>query len=409
MLGPWEARAMILGRMAVLEPRLVGLEEALARVLAESIVAGEDLPPFVNSAMDGFALGAADAAEATPEHPVRLRVIAEAPAGGAAPPQVRPGTAVRVMTGARLPEGADCVVPVEQVQATALEAVLTRPVHLGQHIRRAGEDVHRGETVLEPGVLLRPAELGLLAALGRAQVRVVPPARVAVITTGDELVDAGSPLGPGQIRDANLPALCAQVRAAGAVPVPFPRVPDRPEALEEVLRQCLSCADVILTNGGVSMGDFDHVRPTLERLGAESLFWQVAQKPGRPMAFSLLGDIPVFGIPGNPVAAQICFEEFVRPALRRLMGHARLHRPERLGILAKGERKPASDSRVHFLRVWVREEGGRLHATSTGPQGSGLLSSMTRANALAILEAGIVDPRAGDEVMLHLTDEPEDH
>ncbi len=408
MLTVAQALQAVLERVKVLEPAEVGIDEALGLVLAADIVAQEDLPPFVNSAMDGFALRAEDLAQASDTSVVRLRVVDDQPAGQVSSRSVGPGTALRIMTGASLPAGAHPVVPVEQVTTEGDWVSLRRPVRPGANIRQAGEDVRRGETVLRAGTPLRPAELSLLAALGHAQVKVIPVPRVVVMTTGNELVHVSQPLGPGQIRDANLHGLCAQVRAAGAMALPVARVRDEPEALEAALRRALDHADVILTNGGISMGDHDHLKPVLAGLGAEQVFWQIAQKPGRPMAFSLFKGRPVFGIPGNPVAAQICFEVYVRPALRKLMGHVQLFRPERTAILAEDLRKPAGDGRVHFLRVLLRRDGDRLLATSTGPQGSGLLSSMTRAQALAILPEGAVDPRAGSPVQLLMTDETED-
>lgn len=405
MLVPEEARKVILDSVRPLPGRTVALDDALGRILAEDVVSTEAIPPFVNSAMDGYAVRGADLADA----PVRLRVIGERAAGAVGAEMVGPGEALRIMTGAPMPEGADTVVPVELTAADGAFVEIRKLVKAGANIRQAGEDVRAGETVLAAGTLLRPSELGLLAALGRPRVAVVPAPVVAVITTGDELVDVAEPLGPGQIRDANLHSLCAQVRACGAVPLPVPRVKDDASILEAALRGALARADAVITNGGISMGEYDHIRPVLERLGIRQLFWQVAQKPGKPMAFSLAGDKPVFGVPGNPVSALICFEMYVRPALRRMMGHPLLHRPARKARWAEPQKKSADDSRVHFHRVLLREEAGELWASSTGPQGSGILTSMTRARALALLAAEAHDVQRGDLVTVQLMDEPEDH
>jgi len=403
-----EALELVLDRAAPLPCRRVPLPEALGRVAAESIRAAEPVPPFTNSAMDGFALRAADCQAATEAHPVRLPVSGTLAAGQPAAGPLPPGAAYRIMTGAALPEGADTIVPVEEARAADGWVAIAAPPRQGAHIRLAGEDIPAGGEVVPRGRVLRPAEIGVLAAIGCAQVPVHPQVAVAVLTTGNELVDAGVRPGPGQIRDANIHSLCAQVRAAGARALPFPRVADRPEAVAEAIGRALEGADVVLTNGGISVGDFDYIKGVLEGLGAEQVFWRVDQKPGGPVGLWLLGGRLVFGIPGNPVAAMLVFEEYVRPALRRMMGFSRLHRPERIGVLAAPWRK-RPDGRLNFLRVVARPQGAGLEVTLTGPQGSGLLSSMTRANALALVPADTLELPAGGEVLLHLLDAEEDH
>jgi molybdopterin molybdotransferase len=403
-----EALALVLERATPLPSMRVPLAEALGRVAAEPIRAEEPVPPFTNSAMDGFALRAADGTTATAEQPVRLAVAGVLPAGQPVHSNLAPGTAFRIMTGAGLPAGADAIVPIEEAAAGDGWVTITRPPRPGAHIRLAGEDIPAGGEVVEKGAVLRPAEVGVLAAIGCASVPVHPMVRVAVITTGDELVEAGVRPGPGQIRDANIHSLCAQVRAAGGLPVPFARVPDRTGAVAGAIREALEAADVVLTNGGISVGDFDHIKGVLDELGAETVFWRVAQKPGGPVGLWQLGPKLVFGIPGNPVAAMLVFEEYVRPALRRMMGFSRLHRPERMGVLAEPWRKRA-DGRLNFLRVRVQPCGKVLEARLTGPQGSGLLSSMTRANALALVPPETLEIPAGGEILLHLLDAEEDH
>jgi len=403
-----EALQLVLDRAVPLPPRSVPLSEALGLVAGEDILALEPVPPFTNSAMDGFAVRAGDCAAASGTAPVRLAVQGEIAAGRPWAPALGPGAAYRIMTGAAMPEGADAVVPVEEADAAGGWVTLCGPARQGAHVRLAGEDIPAGGLVVPRGRILRPAEIGVLAAIGCDRVPAHPRARVAVITTGNELVDAGEHPGPGQIRDANIHSLAAQVRAAGALPVCFPRVPDRREAVTAALEQALDDADVVLTNGGISVGDFDYIKEVLEELGAEQVFWRVAQKPGGPLGLWLLQGRLVFGIPGNPVAAMLMFEEYVRPALRRMMGFTLLHRPERVGLMAGPWRKRA-DGRLNFLRVTARDEGGRLRVALTGPQGSGLLSSMMRANALALIPAEVVELPAGGEILLHLIDEPEDH
>lgn len=399
----------ILSRVQVLVARPASLDEALGRVLAEDILAPENLPPFPNSAVDGFAVRAADVATASREQPARLKVLADAPAGTVVRCEVVPGTAVRIMTGAELPPGTEAVVPVEETASTPAEVQVFRSLGAGLNLRLAGEDVRAGERVLASGTAIRPAEIGLLAALGRVEVPVVPAPRVAVLTTGAELVEAGSKPGPGQIRDANIHGLGAQVRVAGALCLPFPRVADTREGVEQALRQALASSDVVLTNGGVSVGDYDFVRETLDRLGAEPVFVQVAQKPGRPLTFWLLEGKPVFGLPGNPVAAMVCFELYVRPALRKMMGHAELFRPRATARLAEAYRKGEKDTRTHWLRVRLQASADGWVATRTGPQGSGILSSMTKSNAIAEIPAASGPMKVGDTVSVLLTDLPEDH
>jgi len=412
MLAYEEALQRVLDRAEPLPARPVPLMEALGLVAAEAIRSLEPVPPFTNSAMDGFAVRAADCAAATRERPARLPLAGMIPAGQGSAPDLGPGTAVRIMTGAIVPAGADSIVPVEEASAGAAGWLeVSAPVRLGAHIRLAGEDIPAGGLVLPRGTVLRPAEIGVLAAIGAARAPVHPRPRVAVLTTGDELVDAGTRPGPGQIRDANIHSLCAQVRAAGAVAVPWARIPDRREAIEEALGRALAGADLVLTNGGVSVGDFDYIKDVLAGLGAEQVFWRVAQKPGGPLGLWALQGRLVFGIPGNPVAAMLMFEEYVRPALRRMLGFSHLHRPVRTGILDAPWRKHGPDGRLAFLRVTARpmDQDGRLGVALTGPQGSGLLSSLMRANALALMPAEVLAVPAGGEVLLHLIDEPEDH
>jgi molybdopterin molybdotransferase len=399
----------ILARVEPLPPQYVHFDEALGLVLSEDILATENLPPFPNSAMDGFAVLAADVVSASRETPVRLKVLADAPAGTVVDCAVTSGTTVRIMTGAELPPGTEAVVPVEYTASTPSEVEIFHSVRKGENLRMAGEDVRAGEMILTKGTAVRPAEIGLLAAIGHTRVAVLPAPRVAVMTTGTELVGAEEHPGSGQIRDANLHALSAQLRAVGALAVGFPRVPDRREAVELALRQALDSCDVVLTNGGVSAGEYDFMKETLASLGAVQVFCQVNQKPGRPLIFWMLRGKPVFGLPGNPVAAMVCFELYVRPALRKMLGQPHLFRPSVEATLAEDYRKGAKDQRTHFLRVQARLEAGGWVATATGPQGSGILSSMTRANAIAVIPEAAEDLKAGATVRLHLTDLPEDH
>lgn len=408
MATPAEALALILDGLPVLPARRRPLQEVLGLAVAADLRSAATVPPFTNSAMDGYAVRAADLAGATPERPVRLRVLGDLAAGGVPSGSVGPGEAVRIMTGAPMPEGADGVVPVEDTARGGDWVDFPQPLRRGLHIRLAGEDLQEGQLLVAAGQGLRPGDLGALAAAGLPEVDIHPRARVAVLTTGDELVDVSEQPGPGRIRDANIHAVCAQVAACGAIPVPFPRVPDDRDVLRRVLCEALE-ADVVLTTGGISVGDYDFMKDLLEELGARRVFWKVAQKPGGPLGFWRLGSKPVFGIPGNPVAAMLMVEEYVRPALRKMMGFAKLHRPVAEAVLEDGWTGRAGDPRTTFLRVVARREGGGLRARLTGPQGSAILSSMLITNALAVIPAGVDRVAPGGTVELHLTEETEDH
>ena len=407
MPTPSEALRLILDRVAPLPPRRMPLASLLGMAAAEDLVSAATVPPFTNSAMDGYAVQAADLAGATPEHPVRLRVLGDLAAGAVPLNAVGPGEALRIMTGAPMPEGANSVVPVEDTSRGQDWVETAKPLRVGIHIRLVGEDLRPGQVLVKAGHGLRPGDLGVLAAAGISTVSVHPRVRVAVLTTGDELVDVSEEPGPGRIRDANIHAVCAQVSACGAIPVPFPRVPDDRATLMGVLRKALE-ADVVLTTGGISVGDYDFMKALLEELGAERIFWKVAQKPGGPLGFWMLGGKPIFGIPGNPVAAMLMVEEYVRPALRKLMGFAKLHRPVADARLEDGW-TGRTDQRTTFLRVVTRREADGFHARTTGPQGSAILSSMLSANALAVIPEGVARVEQGGAVMLHLTEEAEDH
>jgi len=403
-----EALSIILDSVSRLAPKRVALGESLGLVLADDVQAYDNVPPFASSAMDGYAVRADDVRSASPEGPRRLRVLQDVAAGQTAWQPVETGSAIRIMTGAQVPEGADCVVRVEDTRVDGDCVLILRGVRQGVNVRNAGEDLTTGQVVLRAGSVLRAAELGVLASVGCGMVPVIRPAKVAVVTTGDELADVSSPLGPGSIRDSNSYTLSAQARAAGASVVMFPRVRDAREAVREAMEAAAEQADLVITNGGVSVGDYDYVKLTLEAMGAELKFWGVNQKPGRPMAFWMLRGRPVASLPGYPVSAMVCFEEYVRPALRKMMGHALLHRPSRKAALEGGYSK-TGDRRVHLVRVWAWEEEGRWKARLTGPQGSGILSSMAHANALGIIDGSEDEIADGGSIEIHLTDLPEDH
>lgn len=399
MIPVEEARQRILSRVSVLGVERVELSHVLGRVLSEDIVAARDIPPWPNSSMDGYALRAAETRTASSAVPARLAIAGRVAAGVIAEHPLRSGEAFRIFTGAPLPEGADSVIPQEEVREEAAVLLVPRPVSAGEFVRPRGEDMRTGETVLRGGRVLGAADLGLLATLGRAQVSVVKRPQVGIVSTGDEIVDLGGVPGPGQIPNSNTYSLMAQVAEAGALPVNLGVAPDRLEDIEERLRWGLGC-DVLITSAGVSVGEHDFVKAALARLGAEQHLWLVDMRPGKPVAFAtipagLKGALPVFALPGNPVSAMVTFELFVRPALLRMAGHARLDRP----VITARARAPIPNpgSRRGYLRVTVTPEAEGWGAQLTGGQGSGILRSMVAADGLAIVP-GDTTIEAGGQV-----------
>ena len=379
MLSVEEAIGAILGRICVLGTERVDVLGALGRVLAEPIVSHREIPPWANSSMDGYAVRAEDSRAG-----VTLNVVGRVEAGALPSRAVGRGEAMRIFTGAPLPPGADTVVPQEDVEAANGHVTLNGAVERAAYVRLAGEDVRMGDRVLDPGVTLSAAEVGLLATLGHAQVSVYRRPRVAILSTGNELADLGTEPGPGQIPNTNTYSLMAQVLETGGEPISLGVAPDRLEAIEERVRRAKD-ADVILSSAGVSVGELDLVREAFTRAGAELHLWKVSMRPGKPITFGSLEGRPVFGLPGNPVSAMVTFELFVRPALLKMAGRARLTRPRlRARALAP---IPNPGSRRGYLRVHLEstDEGG-LGARLTGEQGSAILRSMVAADGLAVIQ-----------------------
>jgi molybdopterin molybdotransferase len=374
-----DARERILSRIAPLGIERVEIMGALGRVLAEPIVARATIPPWPNSSMDGYALRAQD----TNGEPVELAVVGRIIAGAMPSRALGAGESMRIFTGAPLPEGADAVVPQEDVAASGDRVTVRGRIAPGAYVRPAGEDVRAGDVVVKPGGVIGAAEVGLLATLGYAQVRVYRRPRVAILSTGNELADLGSQPGPAQIPNTNTYSLMAQVIEAGGEPVNVGVAPDQLEAITERVRWGLAASDVLVTSAGVSVGELDLVREALERGGVELHLWQVSMRPGKPITFGTRGDRPVFGLPGNPVSAMVTFELFVRPALRRLAGAEMIDRP-RLRARAL-ERIANPGSRRGYLRVTLTAGTDGYGARLTGEQGSAILRSMVLADGLAIV------------------------
>ena len=390
-------RRSVLERIAPLEPISLGLTEAHGCVLAADVVSAEDVPGFANSAVDGYAVVLDGFVPSG-----FFEVVGETAAGAAAGTQLRPGTAIRVMTGAPVPDTADAVIPVELVEgddageeASVRFRITPAP---GENIRPAGESVRSGDRVLAAGHVLDAAAIGMLAAVGRAAVPVHPAPRVAVLSTGDELVGPEAVLAPGQIRDSNSWALAAAVREAGGVPFRVSGVADRPEAVREAVEEALVHVDLVVSTGGVSAGRYDYVKRVLAELG-DVRSTKVAMKPGMPQAFGFVQDIPCFGLPGNPVSALVSFEVFVRPAIRRLQGRSDLSRPRLSATLVDPLTSPAH--KYEFVRVRLERQGGGWLAASTGAQGSGILRSLVEADGLAEVPPDVTELAPGARVTVH--------
>jgi molybdopterin molybdotransferase len=419
LLSVDEARSRVLAAVRPLGPERVGVDDALGRVLAEDVAAELDLPPFDSSAMDGFALVAGDAGE--------LPVVGESQAGAPFDGRLQAGQAVRISTGAVIPAGADAVVPIERVEVLAADAgdrgagdrgagegggsaggggsgadgarIRVPGTSPGAHIRRAGEDLHRGDVVLRAGTEVGPAEVGMLAALGCADAQVARRPRLAIVATGDELVPAGQPLAPGQIHDSNATALGALARRAGADVIARHAAADDLAATVAAFAEALEGADVLCVSGGVSVGPHDHVKPALAQLGFEELLWGVSLKPGKPFWFGVRGEQYAFGLPGNPVSAMVTFVLFARPALRALQGSD----PSATRTVARLDGPiPANEDRDQAVRCRLRVADDGWHAEPTGPQGSHVMSSMLGAGALAIVPAGERDLAPGELVSVEL-------
>ena len=393
-----DAQTLVLEACGPLAPVVAPFDAARGLVLAADVVAAEQVPPFVNTAVDGYAVRSADVADV----PTELTIVGEVAAGASTDRAVGPGETIRIMTGAPMPPGADAVVMVEDSELLSAERVrLSRAVQPGASVRAAGDDIQTGDLLFTAGTEIRPAVAAVLASVNARTVTVHPRAKVAVLSTGDELIDDGSPLAPGQIRESNRTMLAGLLAEAGCDVVDLGTVRDDEAALEAVLREAAADCDAIVSSGGVSMGDYDVVKAVLGRVAA--MTWlQIAIKPAKPFAFGTIDGTPVFGLPGNPVSSLISFELLARPALRRMMGHRRLVRPSLVAVSDAGiSRRP--DGKVHLVRVNTTfDDDGRFHVSPLGAQGSHQLAATALADAIAIVPDGDGIPPGGDVAVLML-------
>ena len=404
-LAPADAARRILAEVRPQPALRVPLDDALDSVLAEDVVSPLDIPPWANSAMDGYAARGADVRGASPDAPVRLRVVEEVPAGRFPTRTLQPGEATRVFTGAPVPAGADSVIRQEDTDVGKTTVTVLSDRDRGVNIRSAGEDIRKGQTVLRAGTPLGPAQLGVLASLAVAHPLVHRRPRVAILASGDEIVDVDQPeaiLSGRRTASSNTHTIAALVRRAGGEPVHLGIAGDAPESLRAHLARA-SESDLLVTTAGISVGEHDHLRTVLDELGVEQRFWRVRMRPGAPVGFGLLHGIPWIGLPGNPVSTMVTFELFVRPAIRAMSGHALPFR--RAVTVRTAESISLRPKLQHFLRAIVMDTPAGPEARLTGPQGSGILTSMARANALLVIPEGQLETPAGAKVAALLLDD----
>ncbi|MCP4908478.1 MAG: molybdopterin molybdotransferase MoeA [bacterium] len=398
-----EAQKLILEATPTLGAETISASDAAGRVLVDPIVSMRRHPPADCSAMDGYAVRCEDLLGTSAERPRKLPVVFEVPAGGHAARALEAGETARIFTGAPLPPGADAVVKQEDTDMGVERVEMRVEPALREHVRDGGEDFEIGDRLIEPGTILGASHLGVLASVGRTVVSVHQRPQVAILSGGDELVEPDRPADQGQIVSSNSYTLAAQCREIGALPIYLGIAEDRPEAIEKRLRAGLG-ADALVSSAGVSVGDHDHVREVLEKVGCQLRFWGVLMKPGYPLAFGIIeptGQL-VFGLPGNPVSTAVTFEQFVRPALRKMMGHRALHRPVIQAQLGDSIRKRAG--RLHFVRVSLEKTSSGIVATPAGNQSSGVLTSMIRGQGLAVIPLEVESLEAGAEVDVQILD-----
>ena len=396
-----EALSRILSSITPLSLEKTDILNSLGRVLGEDIYADMDIPPKNNSAMDGYAVRWEDTEGASRENPIILNVIEDIPAGYVPQKSVNSGEVSRIMTGAYIPPGADAIVRMEDTEKDGKRVKILAEAIAGQDMRFAGEDVKTGEMVISCGTLVRPAEIGMMASVGRSFIHVYQKPLVAILATGDELVDIDGKISPGKIRSSNSYSLAAQVVECGGIPIQIGIANDVREDLIAKFKAARR-ADIIISSGGVSVGDYDLVKEIMKEVGDGIQFWKVAMKPGKPLVFGAFENIPIFGLPGNPVSSMVSFEQFVRPSILKMMGHKKLFRKAIQAVLMDDITK--KKGRKHFVRSRIRYENGKFTATTTGEQGSGILKSMVMANGFIIVPENVSFIEKGSEVTVQLID-----
>ena len=412
MISVDQARKIILQNiLPINKSEMENLTSCLGRVSVLDIKSKENIPPFNNSAMDGFAIRQKDSLGASRKNPKIFKVIEDLPAGYTSQRVVTPHKTIRIMTGAPLPKGADSVIMVEDTRAKSKiqnskhqeECIeIFKEVKPGENVRYAGEDVQKGEVVIKKGSILKSGHIGMLASLGISKVKVFRQPKVAILATGDELLEIKDKLKPGKIRNSNTYSLYGQVVKAGALPFILGIARDKKRELEQKMSRGLHKADMLLVSGGVSVGDYDFVKDVLADLGTEMKFWKVAMRPGKPLAFGLMKRIPVFGLPGNPVSSMVAFEQFTRPAILKMAGADEIFRFHLPAIIQEGFAK--KKGLRYFLRVVLENKNGALYASLTGPQGSGILKSCVLANGIMELPEDVAKVRSGDKVKVTYLD-----
>lgn len=401
MIGVAEASRLILKHAQPLNPEIVDLNESFGRVLAEDIYSDSDIPLFDNSAMDGYALKYSDTRDASRTNPKILEVVEDVRAGYLPKKRIRDNQAIRIMTGAPIPVGADSVIMVEDTRKNEGFVEIFKEVKRSENIRKAGEDIKKGTKVIRKGTLLKSSHMGLLASVGKPKVKVARRPKVAILATGDEVIDIDKKLTKGKLRSSNTYTIYGQILNCGGVPENLGIAKDRPKELKEKIRKGLDC-DLILTSGGVSVGDYDIVKDVLAELGTEMKFWKVAMRPGKPLAFGIIRGVPVFGLPGNPVSSMVTFEMFVRPLILKMLGQREDNRIEVEAALHEAIEK--KKGLRYFLRAQTEWHDGAYRTRTTGPQGSGILRSMALANSLIILPEDKGYFKRGAKVMVRFFD-----
>ena len=402
MISVEKALKTILANFEPLGLEKINILEARGRIIGEDIFSPRNIPSADNSAMDGYAVRYTEAKGTTKDKPLKLKIIEDIPAGKIALKKINNGEAARIMTGAVIPEGADSVIRQEDTLRDGRTVIIYVSAEKGENIRFAGEDMRKGELVVKKRSPLRPAHIGMLASLGKASVNVYQRPRVAIMSTGDELVDIKTNPGPGKIVNSNSYSLAAQVLECGAMPIMLGIAKDKKTDLQKKFKSALD-ADVIISSGGVSVGDFDFVKNVMGEIGNAMHFWQVAMRPGKPLAFGAIEGVPLFGLPGNPVSAMVSFEQFVRPSLLKMQGHKRIFRQTIKAVCADEIQKKSGFR--HFIRAIVKKEKDKYVTTTTGDQGSGILKSMVNANGLIVMGKNETRIKKGTEVTVQLLDD----